>query len=292
MGLTVGTAPFGGRPGGVFNGDLAPPDHLLYFEDSPRRVRLVFAGQTVADSSRVKLLHETGRVPCYYIPVDDVCWDMLEPSAKVTRCSAKGAATYWSLAVDGRRAEDAVWAYEQPLVTASWLTGYCSFVWDAVDAWYEEDEQIFGHPKDPYHRIDILASSRHVRVRHGGVLLAESRRPMLLFETGLPERYYLPAEDVRTDLLEPSDTHTRCPYKGVASYYSVRTAGGLLTDLVWYYPDPTPEAGRIGGLVCFYNERVELEVGPGGSAARGARSRGPDVRAKNPDVRSFNRDQR
>jgi uncharacterized protein (DUF427 family) len=238
MGLTIGTAPFGERPAGVFNADLAAPEHLLYFEDSPRRVRIVFAGQIVADSGRVKV-----------------------------------EAAYWSLAVAGRRAQDAVWAYEQPVETASWLAGYCSFVWDAVDAWYEEDEQIFGHPKDPYHRIDILASSRHVRISYGGVLLAESRRPMLLFETGLPVRYYLPAEDVRTDLLEASDSHTRCPYKGVASYYSLRTEDGLAADLAWYYPDPTPEAGRIGGLVCFYNERVQLDVdgsGPGSRAGRRA----------------------
>lgn len=260
MGLTIGTAPFGERPAGVFNADLATPEHLLYFEDSPRRVRVVFAGQTVADSSRVKLLHETGRVPCYYLPVEDVRQEVLEPSAKATESPAKGEATYWSLVVAGRRADDAVWAYEKPPETASWLAGYCSFLWDAVDAWYEEDEQIFVHPKDPYHRIDILASSRHVRISYGGVLIAESRRPMLLFETGLPVRYYLPAEDVRTDLLEASDSHTRCPYKGVASYYSLRTADATVADLAWYYPDPTPEAGRIGGLVCFYNERVEIDV--------------------------------
>lgn len=268
MGLTIGTAPFGSRPAGVFNADLAAPAHLLYFEDSPRRVRVVFAGQAVADSGRVKLLHESGYVPRYYIPVEDVRTDLLEPSATVTQSQVKGEATYWSLVVAGRRSPDAVWAYQRPVAAASWLAGYCSFTWDAVDAWYEEDEQIFGHPKDPYHRIDIVASSRHVRICHGGVLLAESRRPMLLFETGLPVRYYLPAQDVRTDLLEPSDSHTRCPYKGVASYYAVAAADGLGSDLAWYYPDPLPEAGRIGGLVCFYNDRVELEVDDGGRAAR------------------------
>jgi uncharacterized protein (DUF427 family) len=273
MGLTIGSAPFGQRPAGVFNADLAAPEHLLYFEDSPRRVRVLFAGRTVVDSNRVKLLHETARVPCYYFPLDDVAADALEPSTTVTHCPAKGDATYWSLVVGGRTARDAVWAYEKPLESAHWLAGYCSLQWDAVDGWYEEDEQIFGHPKDPYHRIDIVASSRHVRVSHGGVLLAESRRPMLLFETGLPVRYYLPAEDVRTDLLVHSDSHSRCPYKGVASYYSVRTAGAgeLLRDLAWYYPDPTPEAGKISGLVCFYNERVELEVDDAGVAGRAPR---------------------
>jgi uncharacterized protein (DUF427 family) len=269
MGLTIGTAPFGHRPAGVFNADLAVPAHLLYFEDSPRRVRVVFAGQAVADSGRVKMLHESGHVPRYYFPVEDVRTDLLEPSVTVTHCPVKGEASHWSLAAGGRRSPDAVWAYQTPIAAASWLAGYCSFTWDAVDAWFEEDEQIFGHPKDPYHRIDILASSRHVRIRQGGVLLAESRRPMLLFETGLPVRYYLPAEDVRTDLLEPSDSHTRCPYKGVASYYSVGAGGVLSSDLAWYYPDPMPEAARIRGLVCFYNDRVELEVSDGAQAGHG-----------------------
>jgi uncharacterized protein (DUF427 family) len=280
MGLTIGTAPFGQRPAGVFNAKLAAPEHLLYFEDSPRRVRVVFAGRTVADSSRAKLLHETGRVPCYYIPLEDVAAEALEPSATVTHCPAKGDATYWSLAVGDRRAQDAVWAYEHPVESAPWLAGYCSLRWDGVDAWFEEDEQIFGHPRDPYHRIDILASSRHVRVSYGGVLLADSRRPMLLLETGLPVRYYLQAEDVRTDLLEHSDSHTRCPYKGVASYYSVRAGDELIKDLAWYYPDPTPEADRIGGLVCFYDERVELEA-DGGPAGRGSRRSKPQDRTKN-----------
>jgi uncharacterized protein (DUF427 family) len=275
MGLTIGTAPFGDRPGGAFNADLAAPPHLLYFEDSPRRVRVVFAGQTVAESGRMKLLHESGRVPCYYFPAEDVRMGLLERSATVTKSPAKGEASYWSIVVAGRRSVDAAWAYEQPVAAASWLAGFCSFTWDAVDAWFEEDEQVFGHAKDPYHRIDILAGSRHVQVRHGGVLLAESRRPMLLFETGLPVRYYLPAQDVRTDLLEPSDSHTRCPYKGVASYYSVRTADGLAADLAWYYPDPSAEAGRIGGLVCFYNDRVELAVDDA-QGVRGGRRPGKD----------------
>ncbi|MGH3342359.1 MAG: DUF427 domain-containing protein [Carbonactinosporaceae bacterium] len=260
MTLTIGTGPFGRRPAGVFNADLSAPEHLLFFEDSPRRVRAVFAGETVADSTRVKLLHETEHLPVYYFPREDVRADLLERTAHATRCPAKGQASYWSIVAGGRRAENAVWAYEEPNASAGWLAGYCAFYWDAMDAWYEEDEEVFVHPRDPYHRVDIRPSSRHVRVSRGGVLLADSTRPVLLFETGLPVRYYLPEADVRAELLTPSDSATRCPYKGIAAYRSVRAGGETRPDLVWTYPDPIREAEPVRGLLCFYNERVDLEV--------------------------------
>ncbi|WP_232778598.1 DUF427 domain-containing protein [Carbonactinospora thermoautotrophica] len=260
MGLMIGTAPFGERPGGVFNAQFGVPRHLLYFEDCPRRVRAVFAGETVADSRRVKLLHETGLTPVYYFPIEDVRTDLLVPSQLRTRCPVKGEASYWSVVVGDRTAPDAVWAYEQPLESAAWLAGYVAFYWDRMDAWYEEDEQVFGHPRDPYHRVDVRASSRHVRVLLLGQVVAESRRPKLLFETGLPPRYYLPAEDVCTDLLEPTDQITRCPYKGEARYWSVRVDGTVVPNLVWSYPKPYPEAADVAGLFCFLNERVDLEV--------------------------------
>lgn len=129
-----------------------------------------------------------------------------------------------------------------------------------MDAWYEEDEQVFVHARDPYHRVDVRNSSRHVRVIVEGELVAETRRPKLLFETGLPTRYYIPRDDVRSDLLEESERHTGCPYKGTASYHSVRAARQLVRDVVWYYPEPLAEATSIRNLLSFYNERVELEV--------------------------------
>jgi uncharacterized protein (DUF427 family) len=129
-----------------------------------------------------------------------------------------------------------------------------------MDAWYEEDEEVFVHPRDPYHRVDILQSSRHLRVRVNGVLVAETERPKVLFETGLPPRYYIPKEDVRQDVLLKSEKRTRCPYKGVASYWSVEAGAERFDDLVWYYPDPIPEAAKIEGLLAFFNEKVDLEV--------------------------------
>jgi len=129
-----------------------------------------------------------------------------------------------------------------------------------MDAWFEEDEQVFVHPRDPYTRVDTVHSSRHVRVEIEGVTLGETRRPILLFETGLPTRYYIPKLDVRMDLLEPSESATRCPYKGLACYWSARVGDKLIKDIVWSYPAPIPECPKIENLLSFYNEHVDLYV--------------------------------
>ena len=126
-----------------------------------------------------------------------------------------------------------------------------------MDGWYEEDEEVFVHPKGPYHRVDVLESSRHVEVSINGEVVAQTRQPKLLFETGLPVRYYLPPEDVREELLVPSEKRTGCPYKGEASYWSVEP-GGLAEDVIWYYPDPSPDTAKIAGHLCFFNEKVDL----------------------------------
>ena len=260
MALTKGGGPFGEHPGGVFNFTREGPAHVLYWEDSPRRVRVMFGGEIVADTRHAKLLHETGLLPVYYFPEQDVRKDLLEPTDRHTRCPYKGDASYWSVRAGVRVAENAVWSYPDPLDHAPPLAGYLAFYWDRMDHWFEEDEEVFA-PRDPYHRVDVLPSSRHVRVLVDGSVVADSVRPMVLFETGVPPRYYLPAEDVRTDLLVPSATLTRCPYKGLASYWSVRTSGQTHDDLVWTYADPLPEARRIAGRLCFFgNERVELQV--------------------------------
>ncbi len=259
MSLTMGTGPFGTHPAGVFNFDM-PTKHVLYFEDSPRRVRVVFNGEVVADSRHPKLLHETRHLPVYYFPERDVRMDLLIPDDHRTHCPVKGDARYWSVVVGDRRAERAVWSYPESIEGAPPLAGYLAFYWDRMDQWFEEDEEVFVHPRDPYHGIDVIRSSRHVRVSLNGQLLAESLRPRLLFETGLPPRYYLPEEDVDRDLLVASASQSRCPYKGMASYWSVKAGDELVSDLVWSYPRPNPGVGDIAGLLCFYNERVDLTV--------------------------------
>ncbi len=259
MALTMGTGPFGPQASGVFNFEVETR-HVLYFEDSPRRVRVLFNGEFVADSRRVKLLHETGHLPVYYFPEQDVRLDLVRPSAHHTHCPVKGDARYWTVVVGDRAAENALWGYPEPVEGAPPLAGHLAFYWDRVDRWFEEDEEVFVHPRDPYHRIDVIPSSRRVAVSLKGQLLAESLRPRLLFETGLPVRYYLPEEDVDLDLLVPSDSRSRCPYKGIATYRSVELGDQLASDVVWSYSRPNPAVADIAGLLCFYNERIDLLV--------------------------------
>jgi uncharacterized protein (DUF427 family) len=260
MSLTVGTGPFGHRPGGVFNLDLPSPAGLIYFEDSPRRIRAQFAGETVLDSRRAKLLHEHGRLPIYYFPRDEVREDLLEPTEHSTHCPFKGDASYWSVRVGERVSENAVWGYPSPIEGAPPLADYVAFYWNRMDAWFEEDEPAVVPARDPYHRVDVLDTSRHVRVVVNGELVAETRRGKVLFETGLPPRWYIPREDVRSEVLIESDKQTGCAYKGYASYWSVRAGGSEEQELVWSYPDPRHDAERVAGHLAFFNERVDIEV--------------------------------
>ncbi|MFQ5614639.1 MAG: DUF427 domain-containing protein [Anaerolineae bacterium] len=233
------------------------PDHRVEVEPSPRRVRVVFGGETIADSTQVLLLRESGRLPVYYFPQGDVRMDLLEATDHRLHSPHKGDAVYWTVRVGDRVAENVVWGYPDPAPGGPDLRGYVAFEWDKMDAWFEEDEEVYVHPRDPYKRVDALRSSRHVRVVVGGETVADSRRPVLLFETGLPTRYYIPKNDVRMDLLVPSETRSQCPYKGRASYYSVKVGDRVFEDLVWYYPFPIPECPRIENLLCFFNEKVE-----------------------------------
>jgi uncharacterized protein (DUF427 family) len=153
-----------------------------------------------------------------------------------------------------------VWTYERPLEAASFIAGHAAFYWDRLDEWFVEDEQVFGHPRDPFHRLDIYRTKRRVRVMLGGEVLADSVRSLALFETALPPRFYIPADDVRTELLEPSEQRTRCAYKGSASYWHVRAGGELHEDIAWTYPEPDDDALEVRDLVAFFNERVELEL--------------------------------
>jgi uncharacterized protein (DUF427 family) len=214
----------------------------------------------VIDSLRTRLLHETGRLPVFYFPLADVREDLLEASETIVEVPAKGTASYRSLRVRDRTAPDAAWTFDEPVADAAFLSGHVAFEWGALDEWFTEDEQLFGHPRDPYSRIDVLKSTRHVRVSLHGEVLADSRRPKVLYETALPPRFYMPLDDVRTELLVPSSRRTRCAYKGSASYWHVRVGSRLVEDLVWTYRDPQHDAKPVADHVCFFNERVDLEV--------------------------------
>jgi uncharacterized protein (DUF427 family) len=228
----------------------SPPDlRSEHVVPTPRRIRVRLGDRVVADSTRALLLirYGPGGLPTYFLPREDVVPDALDDAQTDDRST-------WDVRAGSMRASAAAWTEPHPD-----LAGHVTFSWRQLD-WYEEDEQVFVHARDPYTRIDALRSSRRVEIRIGGETVADSVRPLLLFETGLPTRYYLPFSDVRTACLAASDTVTRCPYKGVARYWSVRAGGVLVPDAAWSYPDPIPENPKIRDLVCFYTEHVDLVV--------------------------------
>ena len=198
------------------------PESVRYVEPFARRVRAVKDGETVVDSDAVKLVFETGKMLRFAFPAGDV--------------HLEGA-------------------------TEAPLEGHVFVPWDAADAWFEEAEEVFMHPRDPYHRIDTLATDRQVRVLLDGVVLASSNRVKALYETSLPVRYYFPLADVEVEHLERSDTLTRCAYKGAATHWSARVGDRVVKDVAWSYADDVqPEAEAVRGYVCFYNERTDIEV--------------------------------
>jgi uncharacterized protein (DUF427 family) len=256
--LTVGTGPFGEHRAGRFN--FRPPDEVVFLDEAPGRIRALLGGEVVVDCLRARLVHRTGKLPVYVFPEEDVRRELLQPSGRHSSDPVLGETAWWALRVGDRVVPDAVWSYETPAEGADFLAGYLGVVWSAVDEWFCEDEQLFGHPRDPYSRIDVVRSTRRVQVAQDGVLLADSRRAKILFETALPPRYYLPWEDVRNELLVPSSKRTRCAYKGSATHWSVRVGDRVVPDLVWSYPEPMHDAEPVRDLLAFYNERVDLDV--------------------------------
>ena len=260
MGLTRTDGPLSPRAPQSVNYAIDGPAHKLLAHPFPRRVRAEFAGRTVLDTRRGVLLHETALLPRLYVPEEDLDADAFTPSATTTHCPFKGDAAYRSLRVGDREVPDALWAYPEPVAAARWLAGYASLYWDAADAWYDEDEQVFAHLTDPYTRVDVRPTSTPVRVSAGDVVVAESAHPLRLDETGLPVRWYLSPGDVRVPM-EPSATRTRCPYKGEAHYRDLVLPGGRrLADAVWGYPDPLPESSRIAGRVSLLHDELRTEV--------------------------------
>jgi len=226
-------------------------------EQGFKRVRAYLHGELVADTTAPLLVWEIPFYPAYYIPEADVRAELL-PSGRTDHSPSRGDARYSHIQVGGAVTEDAAWRYlESPIEE---LRGAIRLDWEAMDAWFEEDEQIYVHPRSPYTRVDVLRSSRHVEVEVDGVKVADSVRPVLLFETGLPVRYYLPKTDVRLDLLTATETTSQCPYKGTAEYYTLTIDGTAHDDLVWWYRHPAHESAGIAGLVAFYNEKVDLIV--------------------------------
>ena len=237
---------------------IVETDHT---EPAPRRVRATLGGELIFDSTRARYVWEWAYYPQYYIPVEDIDERFLVDEHHKQRLR-QGTACRHGLRAGGVDRPSAVRIFGEEAIGG--VTGTARFDWDALDAWYEEDEQVFVHPRNPYVRVDALRSHRHVRVSLEGITLAESSTPVLVFETGLPTRYYFDRTDVDFGHLVPTGTQTACPYKGATSvYWSVRTGDEVRDDhqdLAWAYDFPTRQLLPIAGLVAFYNEKTDIDV--------------------------------
>jgi uncharacterized protein (DUF427 family) len=218
MSLTTGKGPLSAHPAGRFTAPV--PVGVTYIEPFRRRVRATREGSTVIDSERVLLVHRPGRPPTYSFPVGDVEGLVTEPEADAP--------------------------------------GYVRVEWDAADSWFEEDEQVFGHPRNPYHRVDCLRSRRRLRVEAAGVVLVDTAETMAVYETALEPRLYVDPQHVRANVLLLSTTQTYCPYKGSATYWSARLGDTVMEDIAWSYDDPLPESLRLKRLLSFDEGRVSV----------------------------------
>ncbi|CAM4414723.1 hypothetical protein MB901379_03865 [Mycobacterium basiliense] len=226
-------------------------------EPAPRRVRGYLGHELVFDTTAARYVWEMPYYPAYYVPMADVRTEFLHDENHPQTVQL-GASHLYSLIGAGQSHPSAARVFDAE--TDSPVAGTVRFDWNAL-RWFEEDEQIYGHPRNPYSRVDALRSHRHVRVERDGVVLADTQAPVLLFETGLPTRYYIDPTDVVFEHLEPSQTQTLCPYKGTTSrYWSVRVGDTVYPDLAWTYHYPLPAVTAIAGLVAFYNEKLDIIV--------------------------------
>ena len=227
-------------------------------ERGQKRVRVYLGGRPIVDTAGPLYVWENPHYPTYYVPITDVQSGVLVPTGDTDHSPSRGEGQVYTVKSGTAEAPKAAVRYADSPIPE--LRDAVRLDWDAMDAWFEEDEEVYVHARDPYSRVDILPSSRSVRVELDGVVLAESTHANVLFETGLPPRWYIPKVDVRFDLLEPTASVTRCPYKGTAEYWSADVNGRRVEDIAWSYRTPLPESERVAGLVCFYSERTDLFI--------------------------------
>jgi len=226
------------------------------------RIRTEFGGQTVADSTRARLYRRSPFKVYYLFPEEDVKSELLDKNDSGSTATKNGEIVRWTLRVDGREAKHAAFTFREGAQAAEGekvdLSAYIGFDFDAMDSWYEEAEKLLGHPRDPFTRIDIRRGSRPIRAEVDGVTIVDSAGPLLLTETGLGLRYYIPKDDVNWKLFSESDTESICPYKGRARYWSANIDGKQHKDLIWAYPDPLQDAERIRDTVGLYHEKMTI----------------------------------
>jgi uncharacterized protein (DUF427 family) len=254
MGLAWQQGPLAAASVGQFLTPQPMPGRLLYAEPLRRRMRVEFGGQYIADSEDVVLLHEPGRYPVAYFPRGDVQPGVLTAEDRITQHRDFGETRWFTVALDGREANHAAWEHAAPPGYAAVLDGRVAFAWRAMDAFYEEDERIVGHAADFYHRIDIRSTSRHLVVRDGDRVIADTHRPVVLYESGFAPRWYVPRDDVDQSALELVDGQTFCPYKGLASYYTI----GSHTRAAWSYTNAWTEVERVSNLISFEPDKIDV----------------------------------
>jgi uncharacterized protein (DUF427 family) len=256
MGLAWQQGPLAEGAAGRFLVPHPLPERLLYAEPLRRRMRVRLGAAYIADSEEVVLLHEPGRYPVAYFPVADTADGALVPSGHTTRHRDLGPTSWYTISAGGQSKQRAAWQHTQLPDYASELKGRVAFAWRAMDAFYEEDERIIGHAADSYHRIDIRQTSRHLVVRHGDRVIADSTHPLALYESGFAPRWYVPRADVDESALATAEGQTFCPYKGLCSYYDVCDAHRA----AWSYEDAWTEVRRVSGLVSFEPDKIEVSL--------------------------------
>ena len=280
MGLSWQQGPLSGRSVGRFLVPEPLPERLLFAEPLRRRMRVRFGGEWIADSEGVVLLHEPGRYPVAYFPIADIAPDALHRLDTVTTHRDLGKTEWFTVRAGDQTAQRGAWQHTDLPLHAGELTDRVAFAWRAMDAFYEEGERIVGHAADAYHRNDIRTTSRHLVVRVGDRVIADSHAPLVLYESGFAPRWYVPRADIDESALTPVSGQTFCPYKGLASYYDVAGVKGG----AWYYPEAWPEVGRVRDLVSFEPDKVTvlldgevLELEPGQQVSPHGVDRGLDV---------------
>jgi uncharacterized protein (DUF427 family) len=250
----VPSRPLGGASIGRFLTAEPLPPRMLFAEPLRRRLRVRFADEWVADSEDAILLYEPGRYPVAFFPIPGIRPGVLVSENRTTQHRDLGDTNWFTVTIGGRSATHSAWEFTTLPEHASELRGRVAFAWRAMDAFYEEDERILGHAADPYHRIDIRQTCRRLVVRDGTTRIADTSRPVVLYESGFAPRWYLPREDVVEATLVPADGQTFCPYKGLASYYNIGGHKGA----AWSYPRAWPEVARVSNFVSFEPDKVEV----------------------------------
>jgi uncharacterized protein (DUF427 family) len=254
MGLSWQQGPLAPGRIGKFLVPAPLPERLLFAEPLRRRMRVRFGGAWIADSENVVLLHEPSRYPVAYFPLDDILAGALSPSGHTTQHRDLGPTSWYTVQNSGQVKPRAAWQHTELPAHANDLKGRAAFAWRAMDAFYEEDERIVGHAADSYHRIDIRQTSRHLVARSGERVVADTNRPLALYESGFAPRWYVSRADIDESALTRASGQTFCPYKGLCSYYDVPGAGRA----AWSYEDASVEVRRISGLVSFEPEKIEV----------------------------------